>query len=36
MKRKVIFGHPDMTVKEAALLMAQHNVGTLPVVDAAS
>jgi CBS domain-containing protein len=36
MKRKVIFGHPDMTVKEAALLMAQHNVGTLPVVDVAS
>jgi CBS domain-containing protein len=36
MKRKVIFGHPEMTVKEAALLMAQNNVGTLPVVDETS
>jgi CBS domain-containing protein len=36
MKRKVIFGHPEMTVKEAALLMAENNVGTLPVVDEAS
>jgi CBS domain-containing protein len=36
MKQKVISGHPDMTVKEAALLMAESNVGTLPVVDDAS
>lgn len=36
MKRKVIFGRPEMTVKEAALLMAQSNVGTLPVVDETS
>ncbi len=35
MKRRVIFGHPEMTVREAALLMAQNNVGTLPVVDEA-
>lgn len=33
MKHNVIFGHPEMTVKEAALLMAENNVGTLPVVD---
>jgi CBS domain-containing protein len=32
MKSRVIFGHPDMTVKKAAVLMAEHNVGTLPVV----
>ena len=36
MKRKVIVGSPGMTVKEAALLMAEHNVGTLPVVDPSS
>jgi CBS domain-containing protein len=36
MKRKVIVGHPETTVKEAALLMAENNVGTLPVVDEAS
>ena len=36
MKQKVISGHPDMTVREAALLMAENNVGTLPVVDATS
>ncbi|MGD9145888.1 MAG: CBS domain-containing protein [Anaerolineae bacterium] len=36
MKRKVIYGHPEMTVREAALLMAENNVGTLPVVDEAS
>jgi CBS domain-containing protein len=36
MKRKVIHGHPKMTVREAALLMAEHNVGTLPIVDEAS
>ena len=33
MKLKVIYGHPEMTVREAALLMAENNVGTLPVVD---
>jgi CBS domain-containing protein len=33
MKRRVIYGHPGMTVREAALLMAENNVGTLPVVD---
>jgi CBS domain-containing protein len=36
MKRRVIFGHPEMTVREAALRMAENNVGTLPVVDDAS
>ena len=36
MKQKVIVGYPEMTVKEAALLMAEHNVGTLPVVDESS
>ena len=36
MKRKVIFGHPEMTVRKAALLMAESNVGTLPVVDETS
>ena len=36
MKRKVIAGYPEMTVKEAALLMAENNVGTLPVVNKAS
>ena len=36
MKLQVIVGHPEMTVKEAALLMAENNVGTLPVVDEAS
>jgi CBS domain-containing protein len=36
MKRRVISGHPEMTVREAALLMAENNVGTLPVVDEAS
>lgn len=33
MKLRVIVGHPETTVKEAALLMAENNVGTLPVVD---
>ena len=33
MKRRVVFGHPETTVKEAALLMAESNVGTLPVID---
>ena len=33
MKLKVISGRPEMTVREAALLMAENNVGTLPVVD---
>ena len=32
MKSRVIFGCPDMTVKSAAVLMAEKNVGTLPVV----
>ena len=36
MKRRVVVGHPAMTVREAALLMAANNVGTLPVVDEAS
>ena len=36
MKHKVITGQPTMTVREAALLMAENNVGTLPVVDEAS
>ena len=36
MKLKVIVGHPEMTVKEAALLMAENNVGTLPVVNESS
>ncbi len=33
MKQKVVFGQPDMTVRQAAMLMAENNVGTLPVVD---
>lgn len=32
MKSRVIFGCPDMTVKSAAVLMAENNMGTLPVV----
>ncbi len=36
MKEKVIVGHPEMTVKAAAALMAENNVGTLPVVDKSS
>ena len=36
MKRRVVFAHPEMTVREAALLMAENNVGTLPVVDGTS
>jgi CBS domain-containing protein len=36
MKRKVVYCHPSMTVKDAALLMAENNVGTLPVVDETS
>ena len=36
MKRKVFYSHPGMTVKEAALIMAKNNVGTLPVVDESS
>jgi CBS domain-containing protein len=33
MKRKVIFGHPETTVREAAVLMAENSMETLPVVD---
>jgi CBS domain-containing protein len=33
MKVRVIFGTPEMTIKEAAILMANNNVGTLPLVD---
>ena len=33
MKRNVIFSHPEKTVREAALLMAENNIGALPVVD---
>jgi CBS domain-containing protein len=33
MKRKVVSSYPEMTVKEASALMAENNVGTLPVVD---
>lgn len=36
MKRKVIFVNPRMTVKDSALIMAENNVGTLPVVDETS
>jgi len=36
MKQKVIYCHPEMTVKDAALFMAENNVGTLPVIDEAS
>lgn len=36
MKRMVIFGHPETTVKKGAILMAKNNVGTLPVVDKTS
>ncbi|UCD99446.1 MAG: CBS domain-containing protein [Chloroflexota bacterium] len=32
MKKRVIFGQPEMTVKSAARLMAENNIGTLPVV----
>lgn len=32
MKKRVIFGHPEMTIKTAARLMAENNIGTLPVV----
>jgi CBS domain-containing protein len=34
-KPKVIFGHPEMTVREAAVLMAENKVETLPVVNGA-
>ena len=36
MKRKVIFGRPEITVREAAALMAENSVETLPVVDGTS
>lgn len=32
MKSRVISGYPEMTVKAAAGLMAENNIGTLPVV----
>ncbi len=34
MKRKVIYGHPEMTVRKAAALIVDKRIGTLPVVDA--
>lgn len=33
MKTRVISGSPDITIKDAAILMADNNVGTLPLVD---
>ena len=33
MKTRVISESPDITIKEAAILMADNNVGTLPLVD---
>ena len=36
MKQNVVFGHPEMTVREAAALMAANHVGTLPIVAAMS
>ncbi len=33
MKREVIYGHPEMMVKEAATLIVDNRIGTLPVVD---
>jgi len=32
MKHRVISGYPEMTVKSAAALMADNNIGTLPVI----
>lgn len=32
MKSNVIFGWPEMTIKAAAVMMAENNIGTLPVV----
>ena len=32
MKSEVIYGYPGMTVKTAAAVMAENNIGTLPVV----
>lgn len=32
MKHRVISGYPEMTVKSAAGLMAENNIGTLPVI----
>lgn len=32
MKHRVISGYPEMTVKSAAALMAENNIGTLPVI----
>ena len=33
MKTRVISGSPAITIKEAAILMANNNVGTLPLID---
>jgi CBS domain-containing protein len=33
MKRKVIYGHPEMAVREAAALIVDKRIGTLPIVD---
>ena len=35
MKHKVVFGHPETTVRKAASLMAENSIETLPVVDGA-
>jgi CBS domain-containing protein len=32
MKSNVIFGRPEMTIKAAAVMMAENNIGTFPVV----
>ncbi len=33
MKLEVIYGHPEMMVREAAALIVDNRIGTLPVVD---
>ena len=33
MKREVIYGHPETTVREAAVYMAENSIETLPVVN---
>ncbi len=35
MKRNVVYAEPDMTIREAAALVIEKKVGTLPVVDEA-